>query len=148
VHVEDVDVINAEPPQACVTGFEQVIARRSDIIRAFASTKGRLGRNQEAVALALDGLAENFLGKAIGVDVRRVEDIDARVQAEADDALGLLDSGGAPCLENSLPPPKVPVPKHSAETLSPESPSSLYSIKYLLSHSEHSCSQLAAPYWP
>src|SRR5215475_13973011 len=36
-------------------------------------------------------------------------------------------------LKNSVPPPKVPVPKHSAETLSPESPSSLYSIEYLLS---------------
>src|SRR5215813_3930645 len=36
-------------------------------------------------------------------------------------------------LKNSLPPPKVPVPKHSVETLSPESPSSLYSIDNLLS---------------
>src|SRR5215831_7633383 len=36
-------------------------------------------------------------------------------------------------LKNSLPPPKVPVPKHNAETLSPESPSILYSIKCLLS---------------
>src|SRR5262245_29285139 len=36
-------------------------------------------------------------------------------------------------LKNSFPPQKVPVPKHSVEILSPESPSSLYSIEYLLS---------------
>src|SRR5215510_1257105 len=35
-------------------------------------------------------------------------------------------------LKNSVPPPNVPVPKQNAETLSPESPSSLYSIKRLL----------------
>src|SRR5882672_11994555 len=55
MHVVNVDVINAEPPQARVTGFEQVIARRPDVILAFAPTKGRLGRNQEVIALALYG---------------------------------------------------------------------------------------------
>src|SRR5262245_876619 len=35
-------------------------------------------------------------------------------------------------LKNSVPPPKVPVPKQSAETLSPQFPSSLYSIERLL----------------
>src|SRR5215475_1768554 len=98
----NIDVIDAEPPQACVTGFEQVIARRSDVIRTFAATKGRLSRNQKVVAPALYGLAENFLGKPIRVDVRRIEDVDAHVQAEADEALRFFDSRRAPCLEKFI----------------------------------------------
>src|SRR5262245_65144768 len=108
MHVIDVDVIDAEPPQACVTGFEQVVARRADVIRAIAESKGRLGRNQELVALALYGLAQNFLGKSIRVDVRCIEDVDARVQAETDEAPGLLYSGGSPCLEKFISPSESP----------------------------------------
>src|SRR5262245_57689692 len=36
-------------------------------------------------------------------------------------------------LKNSVPPPNVPVPKHSAELLSPVYTIRLYYIKYLLS---------------
>src|SRR5262245_57089380 len=45
MHMIDVDVINAETPQARVTGPEQVMARRADVIRTIAESKGRLGRN-------------------------------------------------------------------------------------------------------
>src|SRR5262249_9522930 len=96
MHVVDVDVVNAETPQAGVTCPDQVEPGRTEVIRAIAESKGRLGRNQEVVALALYGLAENFLGKSVRVDVRRIEDVDSRVQAEADEALGLLDSGRSP----------------------------------------------------
>jgi hypothetical protein len=108
MHVIDVDVINAETPQARVTGPEQVMARRADIIRTFAESKGRLGRNQELVALALYDLAQNFLGKPIRVDVRRIEDVDASVQTETDEALGLLNSSGSPGLEKFRAPTESP----------------------------------------
>src|SRR5262245_7587969 len=108
MHVVDVDVIDSEPPQACVTSSEQMMTRRAGVIRAFAESKGRLGRNQEVVALALYGLAENFLGKSIRVDVSRIEDVDASVKAEADEALGLLNSGGSPGLEKFRAPSESP----------------------------------------
>src|SRR5262245_33375391 len=108
MHVIDVDVINAETPQARVTGFKQVMARRADVIRTFAESKGRLGRNQEIVALALYGLAKNFLGKSIRVDVGRIEDVDAGVQTAADEALGILNSGGSPGLEKFRAPSESP----------------------------------------
>src|SRR5262249_56225858 len=76
MHVIDVDVVDAETPQARVTGPEQVMTRRADVIRTFAESKGRFGRNQEFVALALYGLAQNFLGKPIRIDVRRIDTID------------------------------------------------------------------------
>src|SRR5262249_11147188 len=108
MHVIDVDMINAETPQACVTSPEQVMARRTDVIRTFAESKGRFGRNQEVVALALYSLAKNFLGKSIRVDVRGIEDVDARVQTEADEALGVLNSGGSPGLEKFRAPSESP----------------------------------------
>src|SRR5262245_63562066 len=63
MHVIDVDVINAETPQACVTGPEQLMARRTDVIRTFAESKGRFGRNNEDVAVDLYRIGQNCVAK-------------------------------------------------------------------------------------
>ena len=64
----------------------------------------------------LDGLAEDFFREAVGVDVGGVEEIDAGLHADINELARFLDVGFAQALKNSVPPPKVPVPKQSTGT--------------------------------
>ena len=95
----DVYIIGAQPAQA---GFErpaQMVARGADVIRPVAKAKCCLGGDQRPVALAVQSLAQHLLRVAIGVNVRRVEEVDAGLQANVNQPSRFLYIGRAPCFE-------------------------------------------------
>ena len=99
VQVINVDVIGAEPPQAGFASLNQMVARRSHIVRPLAHAEGRLGGDQDLVATSVDGLAEDRFRQAVRIDIGGIEQIDARVEADIDEPRRLRDVAGAPRLE-------------------------------------------------
>jgi len=81
VEVEDVDAIRVQAAQAGLDGSHEVKARGAPIGRRLAGGEVRLGGDHQLVAVAFDELAQDALGLAARVDVRRVEEVDARVAA-------------------------------------------------------------------
>ncbi len=102
VHEVQIDVIGAEPFQAGLAGAYQVVARGALVIRPLAGGKGRLGGNQQLVAPALDGLAENFLGSALGIDIGGIEKVEFMIETEVDHAGRLFRLDLAPALEEFI----------------------------------------------
>src|SRR3546814_10055223 len=76
-----------------------MLARRADIVRAIAHAQRGLGRHDHPVASALDRRAEDRLRSAVGIHVGGIEEIDAGVEADVDDASRLFDAGVAPGAE-------------------------------------------------
>ena len=70
--------------------------RGTDIIWAFTAAKGCLRRNKHLVASAFDCAAQNLLGLTIGINVRRIEKIQASLQTDIDQSRCLLDTRRAP----------------------------------------------------
>jgi len=102
VHVVDVDVVGAEASERGFTGGDEVIARGAEIIGKFGrgySAEGGLRRDEELVASAFDGSAENFFGGSVGVAVGSVEEVDAGIEAEGDEIFCFFELGGAPGFE-------------------------------------------------
>lgn len=77
-----------------------MIARRSRVVGGFAGSEGGFGGDENLVAPAFDGHAENFLGQAIGVHVGRVEHGEAAFEADIDHAGGFSDISGAKAAED------------------------------------------------
>ncbi len=69
---------------AFVDRLDEVLARRAEVVGTVAGREGRLGRDQQPVALALDRLAEDLFGEPGRVDVGAVEHRDAVVEADVD----------------------------------------------------------------
>ena len=84
VQLIQVDVVGAQPTQTAFDRANEVVARRADVVRSRAGSEGALGRDEHPIAPALDRLAEDLFGQAGGVDVRRVEHRQARVEADVD----------------------------------------------------------------
>ena len=61
--------------------------------------KGSLGGNEYGAATLADRFAENFLGLAARINVSRVEEINACVEANVQEAGGFLCVGAAPSFE-------------------------------------------------
>src|SRR3546814_15806065 len=82
-----------------------MLARRADIVRAIAHAQRGLGRHDHAFASALDRRAEDRLRSAVGIHVGGIDEVDAGVEADVDDASRLFDVGVAPGAEQrSLAP--------------------------------------------
>jgi|SRR5580704_22928 hypothetical protein len=120
VHVVDVDVVDAEAAEAVFAGLNQMMARGAEVVRAVAYAEGGFRGNENAIAFAGDGFAEDFFGEALGIDVGGVEEVDAGVEADVDKARGSATSLLPQALKNSVPPPKVPAPKLRTGTWRPE----------------------------
>src|SRR5215471_10079860 len=73
-----------------------MLARRAEIVRPLPHAEARLGRDEQPVAPAGDGLAENFFGQAVGIDIGRVEERRAGLERDVDEARRLLELGVAP----------------------------------------------------
>src|SRR3546814_9704434 len=73
-----------------------MLARLADIVRASAHAQRGLGRHDHPVAPALDRRAADRLRSAVGIHVGGIEEIDASVEADVDDASRLIDVGVAP----------------------------------------------------
>jgi hypothetical protein len=99
VQLEEIDIVGAEPAQAALDRTQQMVTRGADIVRPLAGAEGRLGRDDDAVAAAGDGLAQDLLGQAVGVDVGAVEHGEAGLEADIDQAGGLPHVAFAPGAE-------------------------------------------------
>ena len=99
MHVVDVDVIDVEAAEAVFAGLDEMMARGAEIVGAVAHRESGFRGDEDAVALAGDGFAEDFFGEAAGVDIGGVEEIDAGFEADVDEARGFGDVAGAPGFE-------------------------------------------------
>src|ERR1700693_1509403 len=77
----NVDVIRAEPPQAVFACPQQVIPRRTHVIRSGPNPESGFRRNQEIAASPCNGFPQDLLGKAARIDVCGVEQVDACFEA-------------------------------------------------------------------
>ena len=90
VRVEDVDVVEPEPPERLVEAREQVLARAAVAVRPGPHVVAGLRRDDELVAVGAQVVAEQpaerLLGRAVGrpVVVREVEVGDAEVERAQD----------------------------------------------------------------
>ena len=71
------------------------MAREAGVVGAVAHRHPRLGGHQHVVAAARQRLAEDLLRGAVGVDVGRVDHVDAGVEAHVDLAARAVDVRGA-----------------------------------------------------
>ena len=65
MQVIDVDVIGTQPPQAAFASLDQVMARRSQIVRPRSHAERRLRRDENLVPSPGDRLAENGFGESV-----------------------------------------------------------------------------------
>src|SRR5580704_4056292 len=99
VHVVDVDVIDRESAEAGFAGLDEMLARGAEVVRAVAHRESGFGGDENAVAFAADGFAEDFFGEAAGVDIGSVEEIDAGFEANVDESRSFGDVAGTPGFE-------------------------------------------------
>src|SRR4051812_3074074 len=76
-----------------------MMPRGPDIVRSLAGTKGRLGRDEDLIAPAGNGRAEDLLRRAAGVDVGAVEHVDPGFEADVDEPRRLGHVAAAPGFE-------------------------------------------------
>ena len=84
VDLVEVDPVRAEPAQAVLAGLDDVGARQAGVVGTVAHREAHLGGERDAVAPALDRLADDLLRRALRVDVGGVHERHARVEAEVD----------------------------------------------------------------
>jgi hypothetical protein len=95
----DIDVIRTQAPQARFACLHQMIARRSQIVGTFVHAERGLGRDQHLVAPFRDRFPQDGLGKAQRIDVRRIEQVHARVETDVDHSRSFGDIARSPGLE-------------------------------------------------
>ncbi len=69
------------------------MAGQASVVGPIAERHSHLGRDQDPVASALEGLAQDFLRLAAGILVRRVKEVDASLQALVDLTARLVHTG-------------------------------------------------------
>ena len=100
VELEEVDVIGAEAFEGDFDGSDEIeISRGADIIGAGAVTEGGFGGDEDFVPAAFDGVAEDFLGCAGGVNIGGIKHGEAGFETNVHHAAGLGDVGGAEAFE-------------------------------------------------
>ncbi len=103
VDLVQVDHVRLEPPQARLASLDQMMPRQAAIVRTLAHREAGLCRDQHAaLALAAKRLADDFLGRAVRIDVRRIDQIDARVDAHVDLPARFVEADLADLREFSL----------------------------------------------
>src|SRR5271156_1687112 len=99
VELEKIDVIGFEAAQAAFDGVDQMEARRADVVRARTGFECGFGGDENFVAAAGNGAAENSFGFAVGVNVSAVEHVGAGFEANVNEAGGFGDAGISPGAE-------------------------------------------------
>src|SRR5690348_11703158 len=100
----DVDVICPQPAKAGLTGLNQVIARRTNIVRAIAHTKGRFRRDENRAPTPSQRFAQDLFRGALRINVGRVKEIDSCIETDIDKPRCLADVAIAPSLEKISSP--------------------------------------------
>ena len=85
VEVQNVDGVHPEALEAGLDGGEGVAAGQTKSVGAGAGGIGELGGQDPPVAVGGDGAANDFLRRALVIDVRRVDEVDALVSRAVDD---------------------------------------------------------------
>ncbi len=76
VHLVEVDLFHAEPPQRSIECIGQVLAGEAQVVGTVAHREATLGGDDEvAQLLALEPAPDDLLGGAVAVDVGGVEEI-------------------------------------------------------------------------
>jgi hypothetical protein len=99
VQVVDIDVIGSETAEAGLARLYQMIAGGAKIIGPIAHGECSLGRNENRFAAAGSGLAQDFFGCTLRINVGRIEEIHSRFEADIDQAGGFLYIAVAPAGE-------------------------------------------------
>lgn len=86
VEIVDVDAIDAEAPQARLDCPHHPMAREPAVSGTAADRIAELGGEDPVVAPVLDRTPHDLLGAAVGIDVGRVDEVDALVAGSIDDA--------------------------------------------------------------
>ena len=127
VHLVEVDVVGAQAPQARLARPDEVMAGEPGVVGTVAHGEARLGGDQDVLAPALEDLAHDLLGTPGGVDVRRVDQVDAGLERLVDQGTRLRRSPRRRWAAPAPASPNVIVPRVSADTRSPLRPSCRYS---------------------
>jgi hypothetical protein len=95
VHAMDlveVHIVRAEAPQAMVDLGQDGLARQAGAIRIRTHRVTHLSRDHDLIPVreVLERTAENFLARPLRIHVRRVEEVDARVQRVLDERSACL----------------------------------------------------------
>ena len=87
-----VEVIRSQSSKRTLYALDDVFAGESPIVRALRHREERLARQDDLVARQFEkALPQCFLGFAFGVDVRRIEEVDAEVEGALDEPRGLFE---------------------------------------------------------
>src|SRR5262249_22329821 len=92
-HAQDVEVVGAKPGQALLAGLAQIDLRAAapvDVVTGLETRRAGLGMDDDLVALALEGLADQRLVMAFAVAVGRVEEVDPAIERAMDGADAFL----------------------------------------------------------
>jgi hypothetical protein len=84
VHLEEVDVVGAEPAQAGLGAADDVVPGQSRVVLPVAHRHPHLGGDQPVATVAAECLTEDLLGQPRGVDVGRVDQVDAELLGDRD----------------------------------------------------------------
>jgi hypothetical protein len=80
-----IDVICTQPAEAVFARFDQMFPGPAEIVLARSHTEIGLCRNQHLAASRTECFAENLFGLTVGVGVRGVEQVDARLDTYVND---------------------------------------------------------------
>jgi hypothetical protein len=86
VDVVEVDVVGLQPAQAGLDGAPHVDAGQAALVASVTGRVGDLGGQHPALAGVFERAADHLLGLAVGVDVGRVDEVDAGLERVIDDA--------------------------------------------------------------
>jgi len=86
VHLVQVDPVRPQAPQAVLDGEHDPAARAATLVGVGPHRSRELRREDDAVAPCGDRPADDRLGLAVGrVGVRRLDEVDARIERGVDD---------------------------------------------------------------
>ena len=82
----EIEVVGLQPAEAGFASFNDVFSRQAGVVRSRAHPHEHLGRQDERVPAALQGLSKDFLGAAEGVRIGGVDGRHAGVGQRIEDA--------------------------------------------------------------
>ena len=112
VDLIEVDVVRVETQQTGFDSMENMKAGETYLIGARPHASEHFGRNHDVFALVAEGLAEHRLRLARGIDIRRIEEVDARVEGVIDQRINVVLGQSADHLKDAAFAAKG----HGAET--------------------------------
>ena len=100
MHLVEVDPVGAQAPQRVLDLGDDPAPRDAAAVGIVTHRAPELRGQHDVVAAALQGLADDLLRLAGGVDVGGVDEVDPGIQRAVDDADRVVVVGVAPCAEH------------------------------------------------